>query len=97
MFNVPMRVYATEFKLAAVQRVKNGQGLAVVTHELGISEQALRGWAKAEKADNLSGRGAKAVTPEQMELSSLLAKNKRLQMGLEIAKESAAFFAGDLL
>ncbi len=44
MFKVPKQVYTAEFKLAAVQRVKDGQGVAVVARELGISEQTLRNW-----------------------------------------------------
>lgn len=30
MFKVPKQVYTAEFKLAAVQRVKDGQGVTVV-------------------------------------------------------------------
>ncbi len=97
MFKVPKQAYTAEFKLAAVQRVKDGQGVVVVARELGISEQTLRNWAKAEASGKLSGGGAKPVTPEQMELSRLRAENKRLQMELEIAKKAAAYFAKDLL
>ncbi len=87
MSEVPKQVYTAEFKLAAVQRVEDGQGVSVVARELGISEQTLRNWVKAEAAGKLNGAGAKAVTPEQMELSRLRAENKRLQMELEIAKK----------
>jgi transposase len=97
MFKVPKQVYTTEFKLAAVQRVKDGQGFAVVARELGMSEQTLRNWMKAEQAGKLNGAGAKAITPEQMELSRMRAEIKRLQMELEIAKKAAAYFAKDLL
>lgn len=97
MFKVPKQVYTTEFKLAAVRRVKDGQGFAVVARELGMSEQTLRNWVKAEQAGKLNGAGAKAITPEQMELSRMRAEIKRLQMELEIAKKAAAYFAKDLL
>ncbi len=97
MFKVPKQSYTAEFKLAAVQRVKDGQGVAVVARELGISEQTLRNWVKGEAWGKLNGAGAKPVTPEQMELSRLRAENKRLQMELEIAKKTAAYFAKDLL
>ncbi len=89
MFKVPKQVYTTEFKLAAVQRVKDGQGFAVVARELGMSEQTLRNWVKAEQAGKLNGAGAKAITPEQMELSRMRAEIRRLQMELEIAKKAA--------
>lgn len=69
MFKVPKQVYTAEFKLAAVQRGEDGQGVTVVARELGISEQTLRNWVKAEASGKLSGAGAKPVTPEQMELS----------------------------
>ena len=89
MFKVPKQVYTTEFKLAAVQRIKDGQGFAVVARELGMSEQTLRNWAKAEQAGKLNGAGAKPITPEQMEPSRMRGEIKRLQMELEIAKKAA--------
>ncbi|WP_152650108.1 IS3-like element ISBps1 family transposase [Burkholderia pseudomallei] len=87
MFKVSKQAYMAEFKAAAVQRVKDGQGMGVVARELGVSEQTVRNWVKAEQAGTLNGAGAKVVTPEQMELSRLRAENKRLQMELEIAKK----------
>ena len=97
MFKVPKQSYTGEFKQAAVQRVKDGQGVAVVARELGISEQTLRNWVKAGAAGKLNAGAGKPVTPEQMELSRLRAENKRLQVELEIAKKAAAYFARDLL
>ena len=97
MFKVPKQAYTAGFKAAAVQRIKDGQGFAVVARELGMSEQTLRNWVKADESGKLNGAGAKPVTPEQMELSRLRAENKRLQMELEIAKKAAAYFAKDLL
>lgn len=87
MFKVLKQAYTAEFKAAAVQRVKDGQGVSAVARELGMSEQTLRNWIKASEAGKLNGAGAKVVTPEQMELSRLRAENKRLQMELEIAKK----------
>lgn len=89
MFKVPHQVYTAEFKEAAVQRVKDGQGVSAVARELGISMQTLRNWLKASEAGKLNGAGAKVVTAEQMELSRLRAENNRLQMELEIAKKAA--------
>ena len=77
MFKVPKQSYTAEFKVAAVQRVKDGQGFAVVARELGMSEQTLRNWVKAEASGKLNGAGAKPVTPEQMELSRMCAEIKR--------------------
>ncbi|MBB3262137.1 transposase [Paraburkholderia bannensis] len=94
MFKVPHQVYTAEFKEAAVQRVKDGQGLSAVSRELGMSTQTLRHWLKASEAGKLNGPGAKVITAEQMELSRLRAENKRLQMELEIAKKAAARSTG---
>jgi transposase-like protein len=91
MFKVPNQVYTAEFKAAAVQRVKEGQGVNAVARELGISAQTLRNWLKASEFGKLNGPGAMMVTREQMELSRLRAENKRLQMELEIAKKAEAF------
>ncbi|MEM5300029.1 transposase, partial [Burkholderia sp. JPY481] len=44
MFKVPHQVYTAEFKEAAVQRVKDGQGVSAVAGELGMSIQTLRNW-----------------------------------------------------
>jgi transposase-like protein len=94
MFKVPHQVYTAEFKEAAVQRVKDGQGVSAVARELGMSTQTLRNWLKASEAGKLNGRGAKVVTAEQMELSRLRAENKRLQMELEIAKSGGVLREG---
>lgn len=96
MFKVPKQAYTAEFKAAAVQRIEDGQGFAVVARELVMSEQTLRNWMKADESGKLNGAAAKPVTPEQMELSRLRVENKRSQMKLEIAKK-AAYFAKDLL
>jgi transposase len=64
MFEVTKQAYTAEFKAAAVQRVKDGQRAGAAARELGVSEQMLRNWVKAEQAGKLNGPGAKAVTPE---------------------------------
>ena len=50
MFKAPKQACTAEFKVAAVQRVKDGQGVSAVARELGVSEQTL------------NGAGAKVVT-----------------------------------
>ena len=45
----------------------------------------------------IGGTEAKAVTPEQMELSRVRAENIRLRRELEIVKKAAAYFAKDAL
>ncbi len=94
---IPKQEYTAEFKELAVKRVKGGQGIGAVARELGISDQTLRNWVKAFDAGKLNGRQAKAVTPEQMELSRVRAENVRLRRDLEILKKAAAYFAKDAL
>lgn len=97
MFKIPKQEYTAEFKELAVKRVNAGQALAAVAKDLGLVEQTLRNWVKAAKAGKLNAPGAKAVTPEQMELSRLRAENARLRLECEILKKATAYFAKDAL
>lgn len=94
---IPKREFTAEFKELAVKRVKGGQGISAVARELGVSEQTLRNWVKAFDAGKLNGPEGRAVTPEQMELSRVLAENARLKRENEILKKAAAYFARDAL
>jgi transposase len=96
MFKVPKQEYTPEFKELAVKRASS-QGIAAVAKDLGLVEQTLRNWVKAAKAGKLNPPGAKAVTPEQMELSRLRAENARLRLECEILKKATAYFAKDVL
>lgn len=80
-----------------MKRVNSGQGVVAVAKELGLVEQSLRNWVKAAHAGKLHAPGAKAITPEQMELSRVRAENARLRMENEILKKAAAYFAKDAL
>ena len=98
MFKIPKQEYTAEFKELAVKRVRSGQGIAAVARELGLVEQqTLRNWVKAAKAGKLHPPGAKAITPEEMELSRVRAENARLRMENEILKKATAYFAKDVL
>ena len=78
-----------------MKRVKGGQSCGKVARELGLIDQTLRNWVKAFDAGELAG--AKAVTPEQMELSRMRAENARLRVENEILKKATAYFAKDVL
>ena len=97
MFKVPKQEYTLEFKELTVKRVKAGESVGAVARDLGLVEQTLRNWVKAAKAGKLHAAGAKAVTPEQMELSRVRAENARLRMEVEILKKATAYFAKDAL
>jgi transposase len=97
MFKIPKQEYTAEFKELAVKRVNSGQGVVAVAKELGLVEQTLRNWVKAALVGKLHASGAKAITPEQMELSRVRAENARLRMENEILKKAAAYCAKDAL
>ena len=97
MKKIPKQAYTTEFKALAVKRVKGGESISVVVKELGLGDQTLRNWVKAESEGMLKGAGSKVVTPEAMELSRLRAENARLKRENEIIKKAAAYFARDVL
>ena len=97
MKKIPKQAYTTEFKELAVKRVTDGQAIAVVVKELGLSDQTLRNWIKASAEGKLKGAGSKVVTPEAMELSRLRTEVARLKRENEIIKKAAAYFARDVL
>src|SRR5471032_1228075 len=56
--------YKLEFKLEAVRLVKAGQSMAAVAATLGVVEQTLYNWVKADREGKLVGAGTKTVSPE---------------------------------
>jgi transposase len=85
--------YTLEFKLEAVRLVKGGQSMAVTAKILGIAEQTLHNWIKADKQGRLQGAGGKAVSPEQMEIARLRAELARVKMERDILGKATAYFA----
>jgi transposase len=78
--------YTLEFKLEAVRLFKAGQSMAAVAATLGVVEQTLYNWVKADREGRLAGAGTKPVSPEQMELARLRAEVARLKMERDILK-----------
>lgn len=97
MIKIPKQEYTAEFKEQAVKRVAEVGSIGRVATDLGLVEQTLRNWVKAAKAGKLNTTGAKAITPEQMELSRLRAENARLKLECTILKKATAYFAKDAL
>jgi transposase len=91
---IPKQEYTAEFKEEAVSRARE-VGIGVASRELGLMAQTLRNWAKAAVGGKLNAAGAKAVTPEEMELSRQRVENARLKMHVEILKRATAYFAKD--
>ena len=98
MKRIPNAAYTLEFKLEALRRVRGGEPVRKVAREIGVPEQSIRNWVKAQAAGKLgSDEKAKRITPEQMEISRLRAEVARLKMEMEIVKKAAAYFAKESL
>jgi transposase len=85
--------YTLEYKLEAVRMVQGGQSLAAVSKILGIADQTLHNWVKADREGRLGGAGSRAVSAEQMEIARLRAENARLRMERDILGKATAYFA----
>jgi transposase len=85
--------YTLEYKLEAVRMVQGGQSLAAVSKILGIADQTLHNWVKADREGRLGGAGSRAVSAEQMEIARLRAENARLRMERDILRKATAYFA----
>jgi transposase len=97
MKRIPKQRFTQEFKLEAVRLVKGGMRPSEVGQQLGITENTLLNWRKAEREGKLVAGVAPRVTPEQMELSRLRAEVARQKMEIEILKKAAAYFAKESL
>ena len=90
--------YTLEFKLEALRRVRGGEPIRKAAREIGVPEQSIRNWVKAQATGKFGGVvSGKPITPDQMEISRLRAESARLKMELEIVKKAAAYFARESL
>ena len=85
--------YTLEFKQEAVRLVDGGQSIAAVSRTLGVVEQTLHNWVKADKEGRLTGADTKPVSPEQMEIARLRAELARVKMERDILGKATAYFA----
>lgn len=98
MKKIPNAAYTLEFKLEALRRVRGGEPVRRIAREIGVPEQSIRNWVKAQAEGKLgSVEKGKPITPEQMEISRLRAEVARLKMEMEIVKKAAAYFARESL
>jgi len=98
MKKIPKVSYTLEFKLEALRRVRGGEPIRKAAREIGVPEQSIRNWVKAQATGKLGGVvSGKPITPDQMEISRLRAESARLKMELEIVKKAAAYFARESL
>jgi len=85
--------YTLEFKQEAVRLVQAGQSVAAVGRTLGVVDQTLFNWVKAQRQGKLSGAEGKAVSAEQMEISRLRTGLARVRMERDILEKATAYFA----
>jgi transposase len=85
--------YTLEFKQEAIRLVETGQSMASVARTLGVVEQTLHNWVKADRQGKLAGAEKKAVSAEQMEISRLKAELARVKMERDILGKATAYFA----
>ena len=84
--------YTLEFKQEAVRMVESGQSIAAAGRSLGVVEQRLYNWVKAQREGRLKGADNK-VSAEQMEISRLRAELARVKMERDILGKTTAYFA----
>jgi len=85
--------YTLEFKQEAVRLVDAGQSQASVAKTLGIVEQTLFNWVKANRQGRLKGADSQPVSAEQMEITRLRTELARVKMERDILGKSTAYFA----
>jgi transposase-like protein len=78
--------YTLEFKQEAVRLVRGGQTVSSVAKTLGLLDQTLHNWLKAEAAGRLREFTGKAVSAEQMEIARLKAELAKTRMECDILK-----------
>ena len=85
--------YTLEFKQEAVRLIEGGQSIAATARMLGVVEQTLFNWVKAQRQGTLKGAEGKPVSAEQMEISRLRAELARVKMERDILGKATAYFA----
>jgi len=85
--------YTLEFKQEAVRLVETGQTLAAAARSLGLVEQTLHNWVKADRQGRLKGAEKNAVSAEQMEISRLRSELARVKMERDILGKATGYFA----
>ena len=89
--------YTFEFKQEAVRLVESSQSIAAAARDLGIAEQTLFNWIKAQRQGRLSGiASSRTPSAEQMEISRLRAELAQVKMERDILGKATAYFAKGL-
>ena len=90
--------YPSAFRAEAVELARTrGKGIPQLAQDLGVSEQALRGWLKRTDIDAGRGQRGELTSAEREELRRLHRENQVLRQEREILRKAAAFFAKETL
>ena len=87
------RRYTLEYKQEAVGLVASGQRVSAAAKSLGIVEQTLANWVKADKLGQLRGLSSEQLSAERMENIRLRAELARVTMERDILGKATAYFA----
>ena len=88
------RKFTAEYKTEVVRLVLDGgKTVGQVSHDLDLTESAVRNWVKQAKIDAGQGGTGALTTAERAELVALRREAKQLRMEREILKKATAFFA----
>jgi len=84
--------YPEDFRRETVALIRSGQRtIAEASKDLGVSQQTLRNWLKADDVE--AGRAEGLTSDEREELKQLRRRVRVLEQEREILKKAAAFFA----
>ena len=87
------RSFTDDYKTAAIRLVLDeGQTVAAVARDLGLTESSLRNWVEHARADRTKGKTG-LTTAEREELARLRKENRILAEERDILKKATAFFA----
>ena len=70
-----------------------GQKVSAAAKALGIVEQTLANWVKAEKSGRMRGMKSEQESADRMEISRLRAELTRVTMERDILGKATAYFA----
>lgn len=87
--------YPAEFRREAIELVRSsGRSRVEVARSLGISDNTLANWMRADQERRERDADPEALTEsERVELRRLRRENAQLQMDMEILRKAAAYFA----
>ena len=82
------RKYDDEFKQNTVRKVLDGQSVASVSREIGVSENQIHKWKRAA----LENGGGKQNSSQLAEIAALKKRNRELEEEVEILKKATLIF-----